>query len=531
MTEAAGADTDRPALSRSTAVMAAGTSLSRLTGFGRLVALAYALGFTRLTDTYNLANVTPNIIYELVLGGVLSATLVPVFVSRLATDDEEDAWRAISAVVTATVVVLLLVTVVFYAAAPLLIRLYTLGSDHASAGDQRAVATVLLRMFAPQVAFYGMVTISTALLQSRRRFATPMFAPVLNNLVVIAVLLALPHVTDDLSLETIRRHTAGLTLLGLGTTTGVAAMAVVQVVALRRARLRLRPRLEPRNEAVRAVLRLSGWTFGFTAANQVALWVVLTLANGGPAGDVAAYQAGQIFFQLPYGVLAVSLMTALHPDLSERWAVGDLEGYRRRLSLGLRSIAAVIVPAAVGYLCLARPIVSVVLEHGRLGAASAAVTADVLALFAIGLPGFCVYLFLMRAYQAMQDTRSVFGLYLVENGINVALALALYPALGVRGLALAYALAYTAGTAVAMARLRRRTGGLDGAALLRSGLRVAAASAAMAAAVLAVRWVLAPRLLEVVGAVAIGLVIYLGAARLLGVQELAMLLHLRRRPA
>ena len=514
--------------------MAAGTFLSRITGFGRLVALAYALGFTRLTDTYNLANVTPNIVYELVLGGVLSATLVPVFVGRLATDDDEEAWRAISAVATAAAAVLALVTVLFVAAAPLLIRLYTLGQEGAEAAEQRAVATTLLRLFAPQVAFYGMVTVTTALLQARRRFAAPMFSPVLNNLVVIAVLLALPHIADGLSLAGVRRDTGALVFLGLGTTAGVAAMAAVQLTGLRKAKVALRLLWEPRHPAVRTVLRLSGWTFAFTAANQVSLWVVLTLANSGDAGDVATYQAGQVFFQLPYGIFAVSVMSALLPDLSERWALGDQEGYRGRLGLGLRTIPAVVVPAAVGYLCLARPIVTVVLEHGALEAGSARATADVLALFALGLPGFSLYLLLMRAYQAMQDTRSVFFLYSVENGINVALALALYPSLGVRGLALAYALAYTAGTAVALVHLRRRAGGVDGGTVARSWLRVLTASAVMGAVVAGLASLLDAPLAEVVVGVLGGVTVYAVAARVLGIGELAMLLNvlgprLRRR--
>lgn len=141
---------ERPSLSRSTGVMAAGTALSRLTGFGRLLALAYALGFTDLTDTYNLANNTPLIVYELVLGGMLSATLVPVFVRELVDKESEDNWRAISAVATVSGVVLLAVTALFVAGAPLLIHLYTLGQEGPVPDQQRAVATTLLRMFAPR---------------------------------------------------------------------------------------------------------------------------------------------------------------------------------------------------------------------------------------------------------------------------------------------------------------------------------------------------------------------------------------------
>lgn len=518
----------RPALARSTAVMAAGTLASRLTGFGRLAALAYAMGFTRLTDSYNLANVTPNIVYELVLGGVLSATLVPVFVDRMATEqDEEEAWRAVSAVVSAAAAVLVVVTAVFVVVAPLLIRLYTIGTHDPSVGQQRAVATSFLRLFAPQVAFYGMTTLVTAVLQARRRFAAPMFAPVLNNLVVIGVLLALPHVVDDVSLTGFRHDAGARLLLGLGTTAGVGVMAVALVPALLRSGARLRWAWEPRHPAVRTILRLSGWTFGFVAANQLALMAVLVLANR-RGGDVAAYQAALVFFQLPYGVFAVSIMTALQPELAERWSTGDAAAYGRRVGLGLRSIAAIVVPAAVGYLCLARPVISLALEHGALGSASADTTAGTLALLAVGLPGFCLYLFLARAFQAMRDTRSVFWLYLVENGVNVVLAVALYPSLGVQGLGLAYGLAYTVATGVALVALQRRVGSVEIGSVVRAWVRIAAASAVMATVVVLVAAVVEPVLLRAATGVAVGVAVYLLVARRLGIHEVSTLFRMRR---
>jgi len=521
---------DRPSLARSTAVMAAGTLASRVTGFARLVALAYALGFTRLTDSYNLANITPNIIYELVLGGVLSATLVPVFVDRLSAgrEDDDDAWRAISAVVTAVAALLVVVTALFVVIAPVLVHLYTIGNDTPSVGEQRAVATSLLRMFAPQVALYGMIAVATAVLHARRRFAATMFAPVLNNLVVIGVLLALPHVVDDVSLTAVGNDPGARLLLGLGTTAGVAALALALVPALRRAGARIRPVWDPGHPAVRTIVRLSGWTFGFVAANQAALMLVLVLANG-RAGDVAAYQAGQVFFLLPHGVFAVSVMTALQPDLAERWALGDAAGFGRRVAKGLRTIAAVVIPAAVGYLCLARPIVGVALEHGALRSTSASTTAGVLAMLAIGLPGFSAFLFLMKSFQAMQDTRSVFWLYLVENGLNAVLAVALYPSLGVQGLALAYALAYTGGTAAALVVLQRRTKSVDTASVVQTWVRVGLASAVMAGVVSVLSAVVEPALLRTMVGVVAGGTVYVLVARRLGIQELSTLLPIRRR--
>jgi putative peptidoglycan lipid II flippase len=196
---------------------------------------------------------------------------------------------------------------------------------------------------------------------------------------------------------------------------------------------------------------------------------------------------------------------------------------------GLRTIAVVVVPAAVGYLCLARPIVSVVLEHGALRSTSASTTAGVLAMLAIGLPGFSAFLFLMKSFQAMQDTRSVFYLYLVENGINAVLALALYPSLGVQGLALAYALAYTGGAVAALVVLQRRTKSVDVPSVVQIWVRVGFASAVMAAVVTAVSVLAGPVLVRAVAGVLAGTSVYVLVARRLGIQELATLLPMRRR--
>lgn len=519
-------------LGRNTAVMAAGTLLSRLTGFGRVFALAYALGFTRLSDTYTLANNTPLIIYELVLGGVLSGTLMTEFVRNLRTREEHEAWRAISAVISLAVVASALLSAAFVVVAPLFIRLYTLRIEGDVAADQLAVATDLLRLFAPQVLFYGVIAVSTALLNARARFAAPMFAPVLNNVVVIAVLLAFPHLAGTRELGEVRGNAAALLLLGLGTTVGVLAMAAAQF-PLTTVRRHLRWVWHPGHEAARRILRLSGWTVGFVVANQVALFVVQFLANA-RAGDVAVYATAFIFFLLPHGVVSVSIMTAIAPDLAERWVLEDRAGYRARLSLGIRTIAAVTVPAAAGYVLLARPIVSVLLDHGAVRSENAEDIAGTLAVMALGLPAYSIWLLLTRAYQSLQDTRSLFLLYLVENGINAVAAFALYPVLGVRGLALALALAYAGGTFVSLLHLRRRTQGVDGRKLARSVGRIVGATAVMVAVVATVRAFVGQdtgtgALVRLAVAVIAGVTVYLAGARALGVVELNALLDIRRR--
>jgi putative peptidoglycan lipid II flippase len=521
---------------RNTAAMAASTVLSRLTGFGRVFALAYAVGFERVADTYNVANTTPNIVYELILGGILSATLVPVFVDRLTTSrDEDDAWEAVSAIVTVAVAAVVALAAALFVLAPVIIKLYTFRVGGQAGADQQAAASALLRWFAPQVAFYGFIALATALLNAQRRFVAPAITPVLNNVCVIVVLLVFPHVYGDISLHGLRHSPGAIALLGLGTTAGVGIQAFALLPSLRRAGLRLRAVWAPRHDAVRQMLRLSGWTFGYVIANQIALWVVIVLANG-RSGDVAAYQAAFLFFLLPHAIFAVSIMTALLPDLSERWATGDRTAFRDQLSFGLRTTALILLPAAAGYVVLARPVIRLVLEHGALSSASAATTGDVLRLMALGLPAFSAYLLLMRAYTAMQNTRVMFFTYVAENALNVGLAFALYPSLGVQGLGLALAIAYVGGTAVALWDVRRRAGGLDGRRLLTSVGRIVAATGVMAAGVAVVSAAIGGDhglhlLLRVGVSVVAGVTLFALAARLAGVLELASVLRIRRRPS
>ena len=455
---------------------------------------------------------------------------MPVFVDCLTTsDDEDEAWHAVSAVVSLIAAVAAALSALFVVVAPLVIRLYFAGNQAADAADQRAVATLLLRLFTPQVAIYGLIAVVTAVLHARRRFTAPKFAPVLNNLVVIALLLALPHLVDDLDIGWLRDNTGAVWLLGLGTTAGVAAMAAAMIPAVVRSGARLRWVWEPGHPLVRRMLRLSGWTVGFVALNQIALAVVIILANH-RAGDYAVYTSAYIFFLLPHAVVGVTVMDALQTDLSEHWSRSDLRSLASDISRGVRLSLAVLIPAAIGYALLARPIVTLVIQHGALKAASAQLAADTLAIFAFGLPGFTAFLFFTRVFQAMHDTRTVFWLYVGENALNIAAAVVLHDRFGVQGLAFAYAFAYTIAAIVALVVVRRRVVGFESRVLLVSVTRVAAAAAAMGAAVLIVARVthgLGPFGETAFGVIA-GVTVYAVAARALGVDEFVQLLPGRK---
>ena len=512
------------AVLRSSAVVAVGTGLSRITGFVRIAAIAYALGVTTLAGTYSYANETPNIVYELLLGGVLTATLVPLFVRQFETGDDD----ASSAIFTVSMVALLGITVAGILLAPWIVDLYTVRADGPNVADQRELATVLLRLFMPQMLFYGIVTLATAMLNARRRFAAAAFAPILNNVVVIAVFLLLPHLASgDLSVREVVDDPALIAFVGVGTTAGIVVMALALLPPLRASGVHLRFLPAFRHTAVRTMVRLSGWTVGYVVANQITLLVVTILANGTPGGPFV-YVSAYAFFQLPHGLFAVSFMTTFAPELASAGVRGDLDTLRAQLSRGLRLTIVVIVPAAALYLGLARPIVVTLLQRGAFSAEDATQVADTLAAFSVGLLPFSVYLFALRAFTSRLDTFTPFWINCIENAVNIALAVPLYALLGVPGLALAFSLAYFVAAGITLTVLHRRIHGIDGHVLGLTTIRVLIAAAGTAA----VTWVLGdaigsagtgPAILALVGGTILGVAIYVFGLALLRVDELRAL--------
>lgn len=436
--------------------LAGGTLASRLTGLVRVLVLAWVLGFTPLADSFNLANTVPNMLFDLVLGGVMSATFIPVFVERLARDGERRAWRSISSVLTLAVLVLVGASALSWWAAPWIIQGFT-ALSHAPAADQahlalqRQVATSLLRWFVPQVLFYGLIGVATALLNVRQRFGAPAWVPVANNLVCILVLVWFHLADPSPSLATVH-GTGHLALLGLGTTVGVVVQFLLLTPSLARADLwRLRVRLDLADPAVRAVSRLGAWTLAMVVTNQASLYVVLALAFGiGGSGPVSAYTYGWSFMQMPYAVVVVSVLAALTPQLAALATAEDWGALGERLRFGLRQSLVIIVPCTLALLVLAQPTVAILLNHADGSHVLAAGT--VLAVLAAGLPGFTVFQLAVRGLQAMQRAREVFYLYVVENGATIALAW-LLGRHSLAGLTASVSIAYSATAVAALALL------------------------------------------------------------------------------
>ena len=452
-------------LLRSSAVVSVGVGLSRVTGLVRTAVLAAVIGTTALADGYNLANSTPNVIYDLMLGGVLAATLIPVIVERMEADDQ----RSIDAIATYVITALVGVTVLGIALSPLIIRAYTIfKGDRAAADEQISIAVPLLIMFMPQVLLYGLDTLFTALLNAKRRFAAPAFAPVLNNIVVICMLLAFHQVVgNDLSIPAILDDKTALYLLGIGTTAGIVALVLVLLPAMKAAHIRIRPNFDHRNPALRSVIRLSGWMVGYVVANQISLWLLKALVNGTGEGRASGFEYAWQFFQLPYGLIAVAVMTAFMPELSSLASRGDRRGYRERLGQGYRLAMVVIIPVTVAYVILASPAIRLFLSqllgtviHTAFGERSIAITSSMLTWLAVGLPFFVTFLFMMRGFYARRDTRTPFIISVWQNAVQIVLSLALAAVMGFQGALLGFTLAYAFGAVMAMGRLARQAGGM-----------------------------------------------------------------------
>jgi putative peptidoglycan lipid II flippase len=464
--------------------MAVGTAMSRLTGFARLIVLAVVLGVKPLADAFNLGNNTPNMLYDLLLGGVLSSTLVPVLSARFSLSGERQGARSLSVVMTFGLLGLVAATLVFELLAPGIIDLYTVANHQDFAPLERMLATELLRLFAPQLFFYGAIALFTAFLNVRGNFAAPAFAPIVNNVVAIASLAVFDILYHHPTLKSVQNHPGAILLLGLGATAGVACQALALLPAMWHLGIKPRMRLAIHDPALREIFTLSPWTFGFVFLNQVALFVVLALADT-RAGFVSAYNYGYLFFQLPYAIISLSVMSAVQPRLARLFATGDLWGFRRELSRSLRISVATTIPLAILMFFGSETAIELLLGYGAVGSHGVDLTAASLRGFALGLPGFALFLSIVQGLQAVRDLRSVFYLYVLENGLNVVFALILIRHMGVFGLSASLAIAYTAAGVVAIWLVWRKRLVESFRKLARSWIHIAVVSA-VAALVLAV---------------------------------------------
>ncbi|MGW0811468.1 murein biosynthesis integral membrane protein MurJ [Nonomuraea sp. NPDC002799] len=380
--------------------MATATIVSRVTGFVRTLALVAALGLgTQLLDAYTAASVTPNTIYELVFGGALASVLVPLLVRTAANGDIDDdlfAQRLLSLVVYGLGAVVI-VTII---AAPFIVDLYVPGFSP----DQRQLAVVLTRYFMPQILFYGVSATLAAILNARSHFIAPMWAPVANNLVVIATASIFLLIGGTGKLESLTH--VQLLLLSIGTSAGVAAQMIVLALVSRRTGFRLRLRADPRGIGVRRIVALAGWTITSVAAAQAVFVVITRIASQAGPGAVSVYSNAYTLFQLPYAVIAVTVITAVLPRMSRAAANRDLAQVTAELSQSLRLTGVVLVPIAAALIVLGPQLTTVLFAHGNASPAATHLTGSVLAAYGLALVPFAGYQIMSRVFYALGDTRT-----------------------------------------------------------------------------------------------------------------------------
>ncbi|MDG9718609.1 murein biosynthesis integral membrane protein MurJ [Streptomyces sp. DH24] len=471
-------------LLKSSAVMAAGTMVSRLTGFIRSAMIVSALGLAMLGDTFQIAYQLPTMIYILTVGGGLNSVFVPQLVRAMKEDDDGGEAYA-NRLLTLVMVALAALTAVAMFAAPLLVRM--LSNPIASNPEANEVAVTFTRYFLPSIFFMGLHVVMGQILNARGRFGAMMWTPVLNNIVIIVTLgmfIWVYGTAGDSGMKVTNIPPEGQQLLGVGILLGLVVQALAMIPYLRETGFRLRLRFDWKGHGLGKAAMLAKWTILFVLANQAGALVVTQLATASavpsiPGTGFSAYANAQLIWGLPQAIITVSLMAALLPRISRSAAEDDAGAVRDDISQGLRTTAVAIVPVAFGFLSLGIPMCTLI--FGSSGTGASTNMGFMLMAFGLGLIPYSVQYVVLRAFYAYEDTRTPFYNTVIVAAVNAsasALCYFLIPARwAVVGMAAAYGLAYAIGVGVAWSRLRKRLGGdLDGARVMRTYARLCIAS-------------------------------------------------------
>jgi putative peptidoglycan lipid II flippase len=516
---AASRTSDGARLVRSAGLIGAATATSRVLGLVRDQLLAYYFGAGHAMDAYNVAFRIPNLFRDLFAEGAMSAAFVPTFTRQLTSEGRERAWRLGNIVINALVMVTLcLVAVGMIFTRPLV----TVFAEHYAAVPGKIdLAIALARIMFPFLTLVAVAAAFMGMLNSLRRFFLPAISPATFNLAAILVIPALVPVLRSNGIQPIFA-VAIATLVG-----GLAQMGV-QWPALRREGFRYQPVLAPRDSKLREILVLMGPGTVGLAAVQVNLLVNMLLATGEGAGAISWLNYAFRLMYMPIGLFGLSIATAALPSLSRHAARDDVPAMRTTLSSGLRLMLILNVPATVGLIALARPIVSLLFERGSFTAADTTATAAALIFYAPGLLGYSAVKIAVPSFYAVHDSRTPVLVSVATMVINVAMNVTLVRVLGYRGLALGTGVSAIVNAGALLWLLRSRLGGLDERRIATSFVKVLIASLFMGVAAWgAEQWLqhLLPgistlaRLARVGLSIAAGLVVLAAGVRALGLAE------------
>jgi putative peptidoglycan lipid II flippase len=523
-------------VARNSAIMALGTIVSRATGLARQTVLAIAIGSGAFASAYGVANTLPNQVYELLLGGVLTSIVVPLLV-KAEKSDADGGEAFIQRLLTITLTLFTAITIAAVLAAPLLTRVVVADPE------QRDLTTAFAYLVLLEIVFYALAAVFGAVLNSRGRFGAPMWAPVLNNFVVIttAGVFFLMHGGAPLTPEYITP--AEIAVLGLGTTLGIAVQALSLWIPLRRLGFRWRWRFDWRGTGLGEARGLAGWLVLYVLLSQVGLTVILRKAldagaHGGPSA--AIYNNAYLLFMLPHGIVAVSVITALLPRMSRAAVDGRFRALADDLSLGTRLSATVLVPVAAMMIILGSSAGLVLFGYGQTTPDEANTTGAVFAVACLGLLPFAVSQMQTFVFYAMRDAKTPTLVNAASVAVRVVGAVTVGavvpPSHVLHWLMGVNSLSYLVAMVLGGVLLRRRLGTLRGRSTAMTITRVTVASVpALIATWLAVRLIGSfgdghlAGILSLLGGVTVGGAVYVAAALALRVREVHDVLGMLRR--
>jgi putative peptidoglycan lipid II flippase len=459
-------------LARSAGIIGVATAGSRVLGLVRDQILAYFFGAADDMDAFNVAFRVPNLLRDLFAEGAMTAAFVPTFTRYLRLHGREAAWRLGNLVVNTLVAVTLVLVLLGMVFAEPLVTLFA--REYREVPGKLQLAVSLARIAFPFLTLVAVAAACMGMLNSLRRFFVPAFSPAMFNVGSIVTVLTLVPVFSTLGIRPIYAVVFGALI-------GGAAQILIQLPQLRREGYRYKPILDLRHPGLREIMILMGpGTIGL-AAVQVNVLVNTILATGQGTGAVSWLNYAFRLMYMPIGLFGVSIATAALPSISARAAEDDLRGMRATVSSGLRMMLMLNVPATVGLVVLAQPIVALLFERGSFTPADTAATAAALMFYAPGLVGYSAVKIAAPTFYALRDSRTPVVVSGVTVGVNVVLNVLLVRVLGYRGLALGTALAAIFNAGVLLALLRGRLAGIDGRRLAAAFGKIVGASVAMGA--------------------------------------------------
>jgi putative peptidoglycan lipid II flippase len=415
-------DAAAPSLVKSSSRIAVASLISRITGFFWKIMLVWAVGTGITNDSFNIANTLPNIVFELLLGGVLSSVVVPLLVRS--QDDPDGGEAYTQRMLTVAFVLLLGGTIVAVFAAPVFTSLYMDGGAGKASPE---LTTAFARLLLPEILFYGLFALLAAILNAKQIFGPAAWAPVVNNLVVIVTLALFMALPGEISTNPVRLGDTKLLVLGIGVTMGIVVQAVMLVPPLLRTGFRFKWRwgLDAR---MREFGGLALWILGYVGVSQIGFTINTRVLTSGDAGGVTIYSNAWLLFQLPYGVIGVSLLTAIMPRLSRNAADGDTRKVVADLSYASRISTVMLVPIAAVMSVIGSSVGIALFSGGQNSSVQAERLGEALAISAFGLLPYALVMLQLRVFYAMKDARTPTLIMIVMTIVKIPL-LYLCPAL------------------------------------------------------------------------------------------------------